>query len=445
MHKKFTACVALLLALVLFTASVNGAWQGAPSITKPDAAALNSTEEILKIVSRLRSLDIKQSVKSSFKTKDEIEQAVIRDLDENTPAEDFEASQKTLLKLGLVNASFRLRDYVVKLLREQVAGFYEPKTKEFYLAAWLPISDQKRVIAHELVHALQDQHFNLRRFESWPKGDSDAELAAHALVEGEATLVMIEYDFEQQGLKLDMNKIGSLTDNMIEQDSDSDAKAYPVLAAAPKVLKENLQFPYIYGAGFVGAVLKNRSWRVLDTSYESLPASSEQIMHPERFLVRDNPVKIEMSDLAGSLGPNWKKADADVNGEFGYLVALSEFIPKRTARTAADGWGGDRYALYENKASGALLLAQYTTWDTENDAKEFFDAYSERTLKRYKLDKPIDLNARPRVYETNEGLASIELRGKDVVMIEGAQTREQLSRVSELVWKSKKEVAIRSK
>jgi hypothetical protein len=445
MHKRFTACVALLLALVLFAASVNGAWQGAASITKPDAAALNSTEEILKIVSRLRALDIKQSVKSSFKTKDEIEQAVIRDLDENTPPEDFEASQKTLLKLGLVSANFHLRDYVVQLLREQVAGFYEPKTKEFYLAAWLPISDQKRVIAHELVHALQDQHFNLRRFESWPKGDSDAELAAHALVEGEATLVMIEYDFEQQGLKLDMNKIGSLTDNMIEQDSDSDAKAYPVLANAPKVLKENLQFPYIYGAGFVGAVLKNRSWRVLDTSYESLPASSEQIMHPERFLIRDNPVKIDVPDLAGSLGPNWKKADADVNGEFGYLVALAEFIPKRTARAAADGWGGDRYALYENKASGALLLAQFTAWDTENDAKEFFDAYSERTLKRYKLGKPMDLNTRPRVYETNEGLASIELRGKDVVMIEGAQTREQLSRVSELVWKSKKEVASRSK
>ena len=445
MHKRFTACVALLLALVLFTASVNGAWQGAASITKPDAAALNSTEEILKIVSRLRALDIKQSVKSSFKTKDEIEQAVIRDLDENTPAEDFEASQKTLLKLGLISASFHLRDYVVQLLREQVAGFYEPKTKEFYLAAWLPISDQKRVMAHELVHALQDQHFNLRRFESWPKGDSDAELAAHALVEGEATLVMIEYDFEQQGLKLDMNKIGSLTDNMIEQDSDSDAKAYPVLAAAPKVLKENLQFPYIYGAGFVGAVLKSRSWHALDTSYESLPASSEQIMHPERFLIRDNPVKIEMPDLAGSLGPNWKKADADVNGEFGYLVALAEFIPKRTARTAADGWGGDRYALYENKATGALLLAQYTAWDTESDAKEFFDAYSERTLKRYKLSKAMDLNARPRVYETYEGLASIELRGKDVVMIEGAQTREQLSRVSELVWKSKKEVASRSK
>jgi len=440
MHKKFTAFVALFTALILFTASVNGAWQGAPAIAKPDAAALNSTADILKIVSRLRELDIKQPVQSAFKTKDEIEQSIIRDLDENTPPEEFEATQKTLTKLGLVSKSFRLRDYVVQLLREQVAGFYEPKTKEFYLAAWLPVSEQKRVIAHELVHALQDQHFNLRRFERWPKGDSDAELAAHALVEGEATLVMIQYDFEQQGMKLDLSKIGALTDGMIEQDGDSDAKSYPVLAGAPKVLKENLQFPYLYGAGFVGAVLKSRSWRGLDTSYVTLPSSTEQIMHPERFLDRDDPVKIKMPDLAGALGADWKKADGDVNGEFGYLVALAEFIPKRAAKTAAAGWGGDRYALYENTVTGALLLGQFTTWDTESDAKEFFDAYSERTDKRYKLAKAIESNRQRRISQTSEGLASIELHGRDVVMIEGAQTREQLARVSERMWLSKKAI-----
>lgn len=441
MHKRFIACVALLLALALFTASVSGAWQGPASITKPDAAALKSTDEILKIVSRLRALDIKQNVKSSFKTKDEIKLSVIKDLDESTPREEFEASQKTLLKLGLISRTFDLRDYVVQLLREQVAGFYDPKTKEFYLAAWLPLPDQKRVIAHELVHALQDQHFNLRRFDRWPKGDSDAELASHALVEGEATLVMIEYDFEQQGMKFDITKIGSLTDSLMDQDNDGDAKNYPVLANAPKVLKENLQFPYLYGAGFVGAVLKNRSWQALDSSYERLPASTEQIMHPERFLVRDDPVKIDIPDLASTLGPDWKKADADVNGEFGYLVALAEFIPKRDARTAAAGWGGDRYVLYENKATGALLLAQYTTWDTENDAKEFFAAYAERTGKRYTPSKPLELNAGLSVYETNEGLAAIELRGKDVVLIEGALSRDQLARLSATIWKSKKAVA----
>lgn len=438
MHKKFTACLASFIALAMLAASVSGALQVPASIAKPDTAALNSTEEILKVVSRLRELDIRQTVKSSFKTKDEIEQSVIRDLDESTPPAEFEATQKTLVKLGLIKKDFRLRDYVVQLLREQVAGFYEPKTKEFYLAAWLPISDQKRVIAHELVHALQDQHFNLRRFESWPKGDSDAELAAHALVEGEATLVMIQYDFDERGAKLDLAKLGSLTDSLIDQDTDSDAKTYPVLANAPKVLKENLQFPYLYGAGFVAAVLKGRSWQSLDIAYKSLPASSEQIMHPDRFLSRDNPVKIEMADLQAVLGSDWKQSDVDVNGEFGFVVALAEFIPPRVARAAAAGWGGDGYTLYENKATGAVLLAQYTNWDSETDAKEFFEAYCSRTEKRYGVGKPVTTNVRQRVYETGEGLASIEIRGTDVVMIEGAQTRDQLARLSERAWQSKK-------
>src|SRR5690242_105631 len=425
MHKKWTASVALLLTLVLFSASVNHAWQGAAAITKPDSAALNATDEILKVVSRLRSLSIKQSVKSSFKTKDEIEQSVIHDLDENTPAEEFEASQKTLIKLGLVSRDFHLRDYVVKLLREQVAGFYEPKTKEFYLAAWLPIGEQKKVMAHELVHALQDQHFNLRRFEKWPKGDADAELAAHALVEGEATLVMILYDLEESGMKgFDITKLGSLTERLLDNDSESSDPNYPVLSAAPRVLRENLQFPYVYGAGFTQAVLKNGSWAGLNNAYTTLPVSSEQIMHPQKYFAHEMPVKIETPDLAPTFGKGWARADTDVNGEFGYFIILSEFLPKFAARAAAAGWGGDRYDFYENKASGANALVQYTTWDTPEDAKEFFAAYSERTEQRYKLKHETDNAVVRRVYETSEGLASVELRDKDVVMIEGAESPE---------------------
>jgi len=440
MRKHFTAIAALLIASILFANSIDAALQGTASLKKPDAAAaLSATEEILKTVSRLRALDIKHSVKSGLKTKDEIEQSVIRDLDEKTPAGEFEATQKTLVKLGLISREFRLRDYVVQLLREQVAGYYEPKTREFYLAAWLPLADQKRVIAHELVHALQDQHFDLKRFDHWRKGDSDAELAAHALVEGEATLVMIEFDFDQQGLQLDVAKLGALAEGMLEQDNnDSDAKNYPVLAGAPRVLKENLQFPYLYGAGFVAAVLKGRSWKTVDDSYASLPASTEQIMHPDKFLARDNPVKIELPDLVAMLGKDWKQEDADVNGEFGYQVVLAEFISKRKARTAAAGWGGDRYALLENKTTCATVLVQYTAWDSAIDAKEFFDAYSERTEMHYKVSKPTDASSKPRVYETGEGLVSIELRDKDVVIVEGAKNGEQLARLSGRLWQSKK-------
>jgi hypothetical protein len=440
MRNRFTASLAFLLTLALLASSGVAAWQGAASIKKPDPlAGLNATDDVLKDVSRLRGLEIKRAVKSALKTRDEIEASIIRDMDETTPLEEFQASQKTLVKLGLIAKDFQLREYIVKLLREQVAGFYEPKTKEFYLAAWLPISEQKKVMAHELVHALQDQHFDLRRFERWPKGDSDAELAAHALVEGEATLVMIQYDLEQSGMRgIDLTRLGSLTDRLLEGDINADDPNYPVLSAAPIVLRENLQFPYIYGAGFAQALLKNSSWRGLDNAYKQLPASTEQIMHPEKFIARENPVKIELANLAEVFGRDWKQSDADVNGEFGYQVLLGEFISKSAARAAANGWGGDRYAFYENKATGASVLAQYTTWDSAADAKEFFDAYSDRSEKRYKVAGPVDRSAQPRVYETGEGLVSIELRDKDVVMIEGAQNREQLARLSERVWQSKK-------
>src|ERR1700754_3313902 len=120
MFKRFTACVALILASALLTTTGAVARQGAPSIKKPDTATtINATEEELKTVSRMRELEIKQPVKSAFKTRDEIEQSVIRDLDESTSRAEFESSQKTLVKLGLVPKNFQLRDYLVKLLREQ--------------------------------------------------------------------------------------------------------------------------------------------------------------------------------------------------------------------------------------------------------------------------------------------------------------------------------------
>ncbi|HSE97509.1 MAG TPA: DUF6782 family putative metallopeptidase [Blastocatellia bacterium] len=443
MRRRLTAGAALVMALVMFLTATTIAWQGAVSIKGPDTAALKATEEILGRVSRLRGLEIKHQVKSGFKTKDEIGESVIKDLDEGNTPEEFDATTKMLLKLGLVPAGFPLRDFLVKLLREQVAGFYEPKTKEFYLAAWLPVAEQKTVIAHELVHALQDQHFNLRRFEKWPKGDSDAELAAHALVEGDATLVMFQYAFDQQGMRMDLSAIGSLTDKLLEQGDDDDKEKYPVLSSAPSVLREGLQFPYVYGIGFVQEVLKKRSLDQLNSIYTDLPTSTEQVMHPERYLVRDHPVRIELADLTSTLGAGWKQIDADVNGEFGYHTILAEYVAKRLAHLAAEGWDGDRYALYEDGKTGALLLAHYTTWDSERDAKEFFEIYIERTEKRYHVDRTSELNAQHRVYETSDGLVSIELRNSDVVIVEGARTREQLDRAAQKLWESRKNASPR--
>jgi hypothetical protein len=438
MKKVFTAGLALLLTFALTASSIVSAWQGQVTIAKPDADALKATDEILDVVSKLRQLEIKQPVKRGAKSREEIQTSIIHDLDEsNTPAQ-FEATSKTLKKLGMLRPEFKLRDYMISLLTEQVAGFYDPKTQFFYLASWIPLTEQKTVIAHELVHALQDQHFNLKRFDKWPKGDADAETAAHALAEGDATIVMYQYDFAEKGIPFDVTRLPSLTELLLAEGVDDDDKKFPVLANAPRVLKEGLQFPYFYGAGFVQAILKKGGWSKISQAYATLPVSTEQIMHPEKFLAGEAAVKIELADLAATLGRDWKRIDTDVNGEFGYQILLSEFIQKHTARNAADGWGGDKYATYEDSQSKDLLIAQYTNWDTVKDAQDFFDAYCERIEKRYSAKRPADLYAKPRVYETGEGLVAIELRDKDVVILEGAKTGEQAKKAALQLWKSKK-------
>jgi hypothetical protein len=438
MKKVFTAGIALLLVFALTASAVVSAWQGQVSIAKSDGDSLKATDEILDVVSKLRQLEIKQPVKRGAKTRDEIQTSIIRDLDEsNTPAQ-FEATSKTLKKWGLLKPDFKLRSFMISLLTEQVAGFYDPKTQFFYLASWIPMTEQKTVIAHELVHALQDQHFNLKRFDKWPKDDSDAETAAHALAEGDATIVMYEYDFNEKGIPFDVTKLPSLTELLLAEGVDNDDKKFPVLSSAPRVLKEGLQFPYFYGAGFVQAIMKKGGWSKVSEAYTTLPASTEQIMHPEKFLANENPVKIELADLSAALGRDWKRIDTNVNGEFGYQVLLEEFLSKHTARNAAGGWGGDKYVAYESKQTNDLMVAQFTTWDSSRDAQDFFDAYCERIEKRYSAKRPADLYAKPRLYETGEGVVAIELRDKDVVILEGVKAGGQLKRLVQQFWKSKK-------
>ncbi|MEW6126788.1 MAG: hypothetical protein AB1757_07095 [Acidobacteriota bacterium] len=438
MKRLFTASVAVLIAFALTAGSMVAAWQGAAAIKKPTENHLEATREILDSVSRLRELAVKQPVKSGAKSREQIKESVIRDLDESNTPEEIEGSAKTLKKLGLIPKDFQLRDYLVALLAEQVAGYYDPKTQYFYLASWIPLGEQKTVIAHELCHALQDQHFDLRRFEKWPQGDSDAETAAHALAEGEATIVMYQYEFGEKGIPFDVTKLPPLTDLLLTEGSDNDDKKFPVLGNAPNVLKEGLQFPYFYGAGFVQAMLKRGSWQKLNDAYRSLPASTEQIMHPDKFVLNEKPVKIALADLTATLGANWKQVDTDVNGEFGYRLILIEYLNKRTASTAAQGWGGDKYATYENKQTGETVIAGYTAWDSVGDAQEFFQAYLERTERRYNAKPVAGDAAQLRIFETREGLVSIELRDQDVIIIEGAKNRDQLKVLSQQLLKSKK-------
>jgi hypothetical protein len=190
---------------------------------------------------------------------------------------------------------------------------------------------------------------------------------------------------------------------------------------APRVLRETLLFPYLQGTSFVTQVYKRGGWEAVTAAYKTLPQSTEQVLHADKFHAGEAPQKVALRDVSASLGKGWRMADHDVEGEWGLYLLLDEFLQSADAsKRAAEGWGGDRYALFlgPNRAAD-VVVAHKTAWDTEADAREFFDSYVRRTTKRYGVE-PFEVAESGRhVWKTKEGVAAVELIGSAVVIVEG--------------------------
>jgi hypothetical protein len=421
MSKQITRVLALVLVTGLLVSSLltNGQAkvsrpQGATATgTARNAAIVATTAAVLKETSELRELPILKTVRSGSQSRTEIERMIIKNLDDESTPADMHATELILSKFGLVSAGFRYRPFVIKLLTEQVAGYYDPKAQQFYLADWIELEGQKPVMAHELTHALQDQHFDLRRFEKWPKGDSDAELAAHALIEGDATLAMTLY--------MTRNPLVALA---FIRSLGAEGSASEQFKQAPRAIRESLLFPYEEGSEWATQVYRRGGWSMVSQAFTKLPLSSEQILHADKYFSYEAPVKVTLPDFKNAL-PGWKRLEYDVNGEWGYYLILDQFLNDATeSKRAAAGWAGDRFALYEGPKPGDVFVVQMTAWDTEKDAKEFFDAYAKRTDRRYANVKPADpvttKNMGQRLdWQTAEGEVLLELSGSHVLVLEG--------------------------
>src|SRR5215211_1729633 len=276
------AAVVLILAALLpaapagFAQSQGGAAAVASTREARNAAVVEATKEVLAETSELRQLPILRAVKSGTQSRDEIQRFLIKNMDEDSSPAEMHASEVALKKLGLVPSDFEFRPFIISLLTEQVAGYYDPRRQEFFLADWIDLDGQKPVMAHELTHALQDQHFNLRRFEKWPKGDSDAELAAHALVEGDASLVMAHYVARNPARIIALMKSMGTSQSGTEQ-----------IERAPRALRESLLFPYEQGIKWTEALYKRDGWPLVSQAYKDLPQSTEQVLHAEKYFARE--------------------------------------------------------------------------------------------------------------------------------------------------------------
>jgi hypothetical protein len=429
---------ALLAALAIlagaFSAPPGAAQQTAAANVTPanarSAAITAATAEVLQETSKIRELPILRPVKSGAQSRADIERMIIKNLDEETTPAEMHATELQLKKLGLVPSDFQYRPFIIGLLTEQVAGYYDPKAQQFYLADWIELQGQLPVMAHELTHALQDQHFNLRRFEKWPKEDADAELAVHSLIEGDATLTMMRYIFRKPERARDFtNAMGGTAAASSER-----------IDSAPRALRETLLFPYEQGSQFVARLYGRGGWKQVSQAFTDLPQSTEQILHADKYFAREAPVKVEIPDLSRQLGKGWKRIDYDISGEWSYYLILDEYLKSSSeSEQAAAGWGGDRYALYEEPKSGAVCLAQLSEWDSPQDATEFYEAYQKRIGLRYKDAAPFDLSpfgfstgrSEGGVWRTGEGLVILYRNGRRVLILEGLPEKADINGLAE--------------
>ncbi len=352
-----------------------------------------AVKKLQKIVEEERGLKFKSAVKVQVQDEDDLKKMVEKSFDEEWPAEKAKKAEAAYKKLGLIPQDMELRSFMVELLADSIGGYYDPKTKQLFLIRRKAGGNDEMnkmmeqmygtdwdtmATIHELTHALQDQHYDLSTIPTDMEGEDDLTKAMQCVFEGEANYVMYDHVLGAKGMKL--RSLPSL-----KMFLSGGAQGSPKMNAAPEFLKRGLAFPYMEGMVFVHAVLtKGEGWEKVEEMYSKLPLSTEQIIHPEKFIDGDWPQQVRLPDLAGALGKGWELVDQNTLGELNVQIMLGEFMsrkkyPKTIAKASA-GWDGDRYAVYQKGEETAL--AWFSTWDTEEDAQEFMKSATKALNKK---------------------------------------------------------------
>lgn len=412
-----------LFLAIFFAATAARAQQASPPPTVPPVPVtspefMKAADEVLAEMSAILDLPVKQPLKKSVRTRAEVRAYLVKEMQEDRKPEERYADRKALEAFGLLPKGFPLESFLLDLLTEQVAGLYDPKAQEFYIADWIPMDQQRVVMAHELTHALDDQYFGLETWEKAARPNDDAELARDAVIEGSAVAAMLDYALKGQNMGVrDLPDIGNIISSQALGEMTSD----PQLAKAPPFLRDELLFPYLAGAVFTQQFLKaNTSWADFRKVFQNPPASTQQVLHPALYLAGTKPVPVTLPDVKGILSPEWKKLDENVLGEFGLHSVLKQFIGKDRAEALSPAWAGDHYVLFENEKSKQLLLVFRVALDKADDAARFSGGYSEALELKYATRT--ELFRRPNFFQfqTPDGGVYLRCVGDQCLVVEGA-------------------------
>ena len=410
----------------------------------------HSVDEILQFDSKETGLAVKHQVKRKLTSRDEVVSYLTKHLnDEDT--QRLRRSELVLKKFGLLPHDFDLQTFLVSLLREEVAGYYDPKTKTVNLLDWVPIEEQEPVMAHELTHALQDQDINLQKW--MKKGDKDLgeikkdptpadiendeiDNAREAVIEGQAQAMMFQYALAPTG--------HTITDSpalvgAMQEETLTGTPSTKVFNSAPVFLKESLTFPYSYGMDFVIKVMQaGGKQKAFDDVLKNPPHTTRQIMQPETYLSGEKIAPMAVPDFKRDF-KDYQKFDIGAMGEFDVAVLMEQYVGRPISKIMYPEWRGGYYYAAKPKAadkgSSTLALLYVSRWSSPTTASQFAGIYAHSLKNRYKnvsevggAEPKAEANARDasaphsltgrHAWNTDEGSVIIEQQGDTVFVTE---------------------------
>jgi hypothetical protein len=368
--------VAALLAAALLVAACSDAPPSAsPGASSAPEDTLAIYRTIAEDVAAIRDLEKPDRADPQVIDAAQLFENFQAEFDESNPEEVILLAERVYKALGLFPQDASLRDIYLELQGSQVIGYYDPSVDELFIVArscdageTCDLGPTERLTyAHEFTHELQDAAFDLESLgleEAVDEGD--LALAILGLVEGDAVSAQTAWMAEHLS-PADLARVAA---------EASTPEMLAVMARTPAILLETSLFPYQAGAAFVNHLMAQGGYGAVNDAYENLPLSSEQILHPEKYLAGEEPVDVDIrDDLAAVFGSGWTLDTRDTLGELQLKVWLREGgLLGDQARIATEGWGGDRIALLAAPDSGGDVIVISTAWDSAADAAEFRDA-----------------------------------------------------------------------
>jgi hypothetical protein len=408
----------------------------APAAAPPSPAAVNDAQEhvaeMLTRVSKVRHLAAREPVAARVLDRAGLIASVREHVSREVPPDVIRNQGELLAGLGLIAPDFNYEEGAFRLLEAQLAGFYEPRDKKMYLAADLDSRSREATLAHELVHALQDQHYDLGRNLSYQAQANDRESALQALAEGDATSAMMDLlmaGSQKTAIDADDDLFAASVEGSMSTSTDA--------ASVPRVLRASLVAPYVDGVLFVHALRRrgvargatDGGWAAVDAAWRSPPVTTEQLLHLDKYDAHE-PAE-EVPSPASPPGGPWSVIYDDVFGEEGLRIAIEEWLPHKAAAAAASGWAGDRAVVFrrgtEERAGGEGTFA--IAWRVRYDAAagEAKDADAARAFRMVSNAlRPGQSSAGKSVCveRPTAGPLALTRAGRDLLFVAGPYRRE---------------------